>query len=391
VAELLSGYKTVTHTDIMGTLKSIITGSNDNLKYIYYPGEYEWKKAEYERAQVEISTGKHMSREEKEEISALKEWLNGYTGFGERYSLGESSVPIGKFWESFIAESDIDAVYQVAETMQLIHDEFMPFAKQEVLKWIENLEDYLIIDPGEIDVEYRRVRKIQLERIRILKREKIRQVSGDFFWTVTDVTRGKMKLDIFEYPHKWCRKEFDYLCKAVKFASRAHEGATRKGTDIPYIMHPIEAGLIVMTLSEDPDVAVAAILHDVVEDTDYSAADIAGKFGDRVADLVAHESEDKMRHMSPEDSWKLRKEAFIENLKEAPPEAKIICLADKLSNMRLSAKVHKKKGDAMWLDFNQKDKREQEWYYRSIYENIPELAGTEAYKEYVKLCDKVFA
>jgi myo-inositol-1(or 4)-monophosphatase len=164
-----------------------------------------------------------------------------------------------------------------------------------------------------------------------------------------------------------------------------------KSPDIPYITHPIEAGLIAMTMSDDPDVAVAAILHDVVEDTPYSEMDIEQGFGTKVAELVAHESEDKMRHMPAEDSWKRRKEAFLEHLKEAPLEAKIICLADKLSNMRLTAKEHREKGDAMWLNFNQKDKKEQEWYYRSIYKNISELEGTEAYQEYIKLCDKVFA
>jgi myo-inositol-1(or 4)-monophosphatase len=210
-------------------------------------------------------------------------------------------------------------------------------------------------------------------------------------YAVCDASHGSMKLDIFEYPHTWQRKEFDYLCKSIEFASHAHEGATRKGTDIPYITHPIEAGLIAMKMSDNPDVAVAAILHDVVEDTSYSANNIEKMFGSKVAELVAHESEDKMRHMAAEDSWKLRKEAFLNRLKDAPLEAKIICLADKLSNMRLSAKEHKQKGDTMWLNFNQKDKKAQEWYYRSIYENIPELEGTDAYKEYVKLCNKVFA
>jgi myo-inositol-1(or 4)-monophosphatase len=68
----------------------------------------------------------------------------------------------------------------------------------------------------------------------------------------------------------------------------------------------------------------------------------------------------------------------------------MICLADKLSNMRMSANMHRVKGDEMWQIFNQKDKREQEWYYRSIYENLLELADTAAYKEYVELCNQVF-
>ena len=98
-----------------------------------------------------------------------------------------------------------------------------------------------------------------------------------------------------------------------------------------------------------------------------------------------------MHDIPAENSWKLRKETFLKHLENAPLEAKIICLADKVSNMRLSAKTFKSKGDAMWQAFNQKDKSEQEWYYRSIYERIPELENTDAYKEYVKLCDMVFS
>jgi metal dependent phosphohydrolase len=97
-----------------------------------------------------------------------------------------------------------------------------------------------------------------------------------------------------------------------------------------------------------------------------------------------------MQHIPATYSWKIRKEAFLNHLKAAPLEAKIICLADKLSNMRLSIKTFDDKGDDMWLVFNQKDKKEQEWYYLGIYKSLPELKDTEAYIEYVKACDYAF-
>lgn len=204
-----------------------------------------------------------------------------------------------------------------------------------------------------------------------------------------------------EYPKGWGSEEFDFIGRALIFATRAHEGATRKGTDIPYIGHPIEAAVVAMGvfagkeaanlgISDEVEVIVAALLHDVVEDTEYTIEDIEREFGDKVAKLVGYESEDKMRTLSAADSWKMRKVAFLEHLATAPIQAKIICLGDKLSNMRQSAKTFEEQGDDMWLVFNQKDKKEQEWYYRSIYENISELKETEAYKEYVALCDKVF-
>ena len=157
--------------------------------------------------------------------------------------------------------------------------------------------------------------------------------------------------------------------------------------------HPeysVEAGLIAMSLTYDEDVVVAAILHDIVEDTSFTLEDIEKRFGSRVSQLVAWESEDKMPWEKPEDSWKTRKQIALSELENAPIEAKIICLADKLSNIRLSAETHAEKGDDMWLVFNQKDKKQQEWYYRSIYEVLLELKDTAEYKEYVSLCDEVF-
>ena len=180
------------------------------------------------------------------------------------------------------------------------------------------------------------------------------------------------------------------IVEAIQFAAIAHDGTYRKGTRIPYITHVIEAGLIAMSLTDDEETIIAAILHDIVEDTSFELIDIEKQFGSRVAELVSYESEDKMQHIPASESWKIRKKAFLNHLKDAPLEVKIICLSDKLSNMRMSIKTYDEKGDEMWLVFNQKDKKEQEWYYRNIYINMPELKNTSAFNEYVNACDYVF-
>ena len=177
---------------------------------------------------------------------------------------------------------------------------------------------------------------------------------------------------------------------AAEFAARAHRNAVRKGEDIPYIAHPVEAAFIAAQLTDNEDVVIAALLHDVVEDAGCTPEDIRERFGEAAAGLVAMETEDKMRDIPAEASWKLRKQAALEHIKNAPREAKIVCLADKLSNMRLSARTYQKVGDAMWERFNQKDKREQEWYYRGMAESLKELKDTDAYREYVSLCDAIF-
>lgn len=178
--------------------------------------------------------------------------------------------------------------------------------------------------------------------------------------------------------------------EALSFAKTAHAGALRKGTDIPYITHPIETAQIAAEMTEDEDVIIAALLHDVIEDTPYTASDIEERFGHRVAGLVLEESENKRRGESASDTWLLRKQETIAHLNNASREVKLIALADKLSNMRMSVERFRKIGAAMWQSFNMKDAALQGWYYRSIAECTGEFADTPQWQEYISLCDEVF-
>ena len=179
--------------------------------------------------------------------------------------------------------------------------------------------------------------------------------------------------------------------RALQYAAVAHKGSFRKGTDIPYIVHPMEAAMIASTVTDDVDVIAAAALHDVVEDTDRTADDIMREFGPRIAGIVCHESEDKHPEMPPSESWEMRKREFLESLEDAPYEAKVVALADKLSNMRSMAEDHARLGDSMWEKFNQRDVSKQAWYYCSISEILKaDLGETDAWKEYDGLCKRVF-
>lgn len=178
--------------------------------------------------------------------------------------------------------------------------------------------------------------------------------------------------------------------KALQFAANAHKGARRKGSHLPYIIHPVEVSMIVMKLTDDVEVVVSATLHDVVEDTDYTIEDIHSRFGEKVATLVGAESEDKRRDKRPEDTWEIRKKEAIEHLKNASIEVKMITLADKLSNMRATKKDCVEYGDAVWEKFNQKDKELQAWYYISMFDNLKELADTEPWMELKGILEYVF-
>ncbi len=180
------------------------------------------------------------------------------------------------------------------------------------------------------------------------------------------------------------------LNQSIVFATNAHEGQFRKGTQIPYILHPLEAAAIVGTMTTDDEIISAAILHDVVEDTDTTIEQIKERFGERVAALVASESEDKRENLSPDSTWKLRKQEMIDHLKTAPTEVKMITLGDKLSNIRAIYRDYTAIGDKLWQRFNQKDKREHFWYYSSIAECLADLDSHQAYKEYCELVAKTF-
>jgi len=174
--------------------------------------------------------------------------------------------------------------------------------------------------------------------------------------------------------------------KAIAFATQAHEGQFRKGTTRPYIVHPLEVGKIVATMTDDEEIISAAILHDTVEDCDGITVElIEENFSARVADLVAQESEDKSK------SWEERKSITIAHLRTAERAVKMIGLGDKLSNMRGIDRDYQEIGEEVWNRFRKKDKNIIGWYYKELRNSLKsEFDGEPAYVEYNKLVEKVF-
>ncbi len=173
--------------------------------------------------------------------------------------------------------------------------------------------------------------------------------------------------------------------RAIEFATKAHEGQFRKGTKRPYIVHPIEVADIVSTMTKDEEVIAAAVLHDTIEDCGVTKDELAELFSDRVAELVARESEDKSK------SWMERKSTTIENLKTAPTDIRMIEMADKLSNMRDIDRDYPMYGEDLWDRFNMKDKDTIGWYYKSIRDVLKdEFSGVPAFEEYCRLIEKNF-
>lgn len=177
--------------------------------------------------------------------------------------------------------------------------------------------------------------------------------------------------------------------KAINFATAAHSNQTRKGTEIPYILHCLEAGTIAANLSLkngniDEEVVAAAILHDTIEDAFVSYETLQEIFNERVAYLVQCQSEDKSKE------WHDRKQATIEFLKANKSiDIEIAVLADKLSNIRSIYRDYQLLQEKLWEKFNA-DKKWQHWYYRSIADALSQIRDTDEFKEYALLVKKTF-
>ena len=183
----------------------------------------------------------------------------------------------------------------------------------------------------------------------------------------------------------------ELISEAVSFAVKAHDGMRRKCSDSPYILHPLEAAVIVGTMTDDQHIISAAVLHDTVEDTDVTLGEIEEKFGHRVAELVACEAENKRADLPPESTWRIRKEESLKVLRDAEDIAVLmVWLGDKLANMRSVYRDWKQQGSALWQRFNQKDPLEHEWYYTTIADLTEKLSDFPAWQEYVTLIEIVF-
>jgi len=174
--------------------------------------------------------------------------------------------------------------------------------------------------------------------------------------------------------------------KAIEFATWAHKGQIRKGTQEPYIVHPLAVGEILGSMTDDEEIICAGYLHDTIEDNKEVTKEMIEKeFTPRIAWIVDCESEDKSK------TWIERKQNTVEELLTASHEVQLVALADKLANMRDIEKNYKVLGEKFWNRFNMKSKRKIGEYYQgvanSLYDNFKE---NKHYMEYCHLVAKVF-
>ena len=157
---------------------------------------------------------------------------------------------------------------------------------------------------------------------------------------------------------------WERLANALGFATQLHATQKRKGSGVPYISHLLAVAAIVLEHGGTEDEAIAALLHDAVEDQGGQAtlALIRDRYGDTVAAIVAGCTDTDEVH---KPSWRPRKERYLAHFADAPPSVLLVVAADKLHNARSVLADYRELGDALWPRFTG-NRDGTLWYYRAV-------------------------
>lgn len=154
------------------------------------------------------------------------------------------------------------------------------------------------------------------------------------------------------------------LQRAFRYAAKWHEGQTRKSTAVPYLSHLMAVAALVLEAGGDEEMAIAALLHDVVEDCGGRPRlrEIRRQFGPRVAGIVERCTD---TFVQPKPDWVERKRGYLEELKHADDDTRLVSASDKLHNVRTILSDYRNDGESIWVRFN--GRREGTlWYYRAL-------------------------
>ncbi len=153
--------------------------------------------------------------------------------------------------------------------------------------------------------------------------------------------------------------------RALLYGLRAHEGQYRKGNRAPYFSHPMAVSSYVMEYGGDEEQAIAALLHDTIEDCDVSETELQKEFGERVATLVLECTEPLSEKITSEKrtyTWQERKDAYLALARNSSDDALLIILCDKYHNLHSLWRDLEYRGEAAWGIFH-KPKDKFQWYY----------------------------
>jgi len=164
--------------------------------------------------------------------------------------------------------------------------------------------------------------------------------------------------------------------EAVKLAVHLHRDQVRKGNNVPYVSHLLRVAGLALEFGADEDTAIAAMLHDAVEDQGGlpTAQLIREQFGERVERFVLGCSDSVTGTGQPKRPWRERKEAMIASIKDLEPETRLIIACDKLDNLRSLVDEYPKSGPEFWKRFSGGCEGTL-WYYRSMIDALHNAGG----------------
>ncbi|PIQ78711.1 phosphohydrolase [Candidatus Peregrinibacteria bacterium CG11_big_fil_rev_8_21_14_0_20_46_8] len=151
--------------------------------------------------------------------------------------------------------------------------------------------------------------------------------------------------------------------KALVKAMQLHAAQRRKHDgETPFIVHPIGVAMVLSQFTQDEALIAAALLHDTVEDTDYTGEQLRADFGDEIADIVLEVTEPPRK----EATWEERKEAYLQRIATNSREARMITCGDKINNLASMITAFEEQGESMWGKFNERSF----WFYGRVLEAL---------------------
>ncbi len=172
--------------------------------------------------------------------------------------------------------------------------------------------------------------------------------------------------------------EIGLIEKAVRIATRAHNGQMRKETDLPYVMHPFMVAFKLSKYGFSDEVVAAALVHDVIEDTSFAKEDLIQELGDKVWNIVEAVTNDDTL------PWEEKKLKYINSVRNAGDEAKAVATVDKIHNLESLLIAFEKYGDEVWSHFN-RGMEKKIWFEESMLKMLKDSWKHPMIEEYDRL------
>lgn len=177
--------------------------------------------------------------------------------------------------------------------------------------------------------------------------------------------------------------------KALQTAAVLHRDQLRKNTGaITYITHPFAVAIILSSYTDDEDIIIAGLLHDTVEDSDYTSEELEKDYGKNVREIVMGVTEQKDDELGNKRPWKIRKEDYLKNLENDSEGSLLLCAADKIHNMRTILDEYNEVGPEFLKNFSCTPK-EKNWYHGEILKVLHrKLENKKILEEYKRLLEE---